>query len=182
MAETAKKQDTQTGHPFVAYLVGLREKEDRGSLAALRRGLGKPPGSVAETHRYVVPFTGHCQSRWQEDCHYIIASLFGLHPEHAPELRNLGESFARVRAREPDNSSMEQRFTALLGSHRDDLPERLRSAVALLKSKDIGVNYDGLFKDLQYWDHPDKFVQRNWAKSFWAEISEDSKDHDQSEK
>jgi hypothetical protein len=38
-------------HPFIRYLVSLAERDDRGGLAALRRGLGQPPGTVAETYR-----------------------------------------------------------------------------------------------------------------------------------
>ena len=41
---------------FITYLEELRDREDRGALAALRRGLGQPPGSAVEMYRYVVPW------------------------------------------------------------------------------------------------------------------------------
>ena len=41
---------------FLAYLRGLAKRDDRGALAALRHGLGQPPGTAAEMHPYVVQF------------------------------------------------------------------------------------------------------------------------------
>ena len=62
---------------FIARLESLAKREDRAALAALRRGLGKPPGTVAEMAPYVEPaFDG------APDEAYIVASLFGLHPHH----------------------------------------------------------------------------------------------------
>ncbi len=42
-------------HPFVNRLQELAEKQERGALAALRRGLGQPPGTVAEMFRRAWP-------------------------------------------------------------------------------------------------------------------------------
>ena len=49
-------------HGFVTYLQSLAEKDDRGALAALRRGLGQSPGSVPDTFRYVVRDNEDCVS------------------------------------------------------------------------------------------------------------------------
>lgn len=38
--------DEGTKHPYIIYLESLRE--DRAALAALRRGLGQPPGTVPD--------------------------------------------------------------------------------------------------------------------------------------
>jgi len=43
-------QPNQLDEKFVAYLQGLQVCEDRAALAALRRGLGQPPGT--EPHMY----------------------------------------------------------------------------------------------------------------------------------
>ena len=64
-------------HPFVSYLEGLRE--DRGALASLRRGLGRPPGTVADMYRYVVRWLPDDAPRWREDAYYLIAALFAYH-------------------------------------------------------------------------------------------------------
>jgi len=170
MSQQAERQTA--GNAFIDYLRKLADADDRAALASLRRGLGKPPGTAAETHRYVVPFTSGC-SRWEEDCHYIVASLFAAHPsdcspgEGETGGNNLGTSMARLAAK-TDSESIEKRFTALLNCHRDDLHVHLRHAVGLLKTEDVPISYTQLLRDIRNWNHPARYVQRNWAKGFWA--------------
>jgi CRISPR system Cascade subunit CasB len=124
-----------------------------------------------EMHRYVAAFLPRDRP-WEEEFYYLVAALFAYWHQgeitvaaHPPD--NLGASLARLKT--PDTGpSLEARFTALLKSHRDDLPVHLRQAVGLLKSKDIPINWRTLHRDLRYWDHEDSWVQRNWAKSFWG--------------
>ncbi|MFO7959069.1 MAG: type I-E CRISPR-associated protein Cse2/CasB [Candidatus Brocadiia bacterium] len=159
---------------FLDSLESLRKREDRGALAALRRGLGKPPGTVAEMHPIVVPRLPAGLSHREEDLYYLVSSLFAYH-QQAGDIGNLGETFRRVRSA-TDSDSVEKRFVALLNCHVDDLPDHLRHAVSLAESKEVPVNYRRLLKDLGYWDHPDRFVQRQWARSFWAPAEDDRED------
>ncbi|MBW1947250.1 MAG: type I-E CRISPR-associated protein Cse2/CasB [Deltaproteobacteria bacterium] len=159
-------------YDFIGYLERLVIREDRGALAALRRGLGSKPGTAIATYPYVVPFLTSVHSAWEEATYFTIASLFaywhqGRNTVAANPPENLGASFARL-ASEVQSNSIEQRFTALLNSHRDDLPVHLRHAVGLLKSREISINWRQLLRHLRYWDHEDQFVQRTWAKSFWV--------------
>ena len=58
-------------------LVETKEgKPDRGALASLRRGLGKPMGNVYATDRYVLPFIP-ADSKFDEWPFYLVAALFG---------------------------------------------------------------------------------------------------------
>ncbi|HOA25394.1 MAG TPA: type I-E CRISPR-associated protein Cse2/CasB [Aggregatilineales bacterium] len=155
-------------HPFISYLTGTLAK-DRGALAALRRGLGQPPGHAPEMLRFVVPFLSERPSRWEESTLYLIASLFGLHPANTTS-GNMGDHYAALRT--PENKAgLERRFTALLAAHPDDLHVHLRQAVARLKSEEIPVNWNQLFWDCRAWNHPEwrADVRRRWAKSFWRE-------------
>ena len=163
----------QQQHPFIAYLEGLVARQDRAALAALRRGLSQPPGTALEMARYVVPFLPR-ERPWEEEAYYLVAALFaGWHQgrdqvaPHPPA--NLGESLARLAAQDPNAGlSLELRFTALLKSHREDLPVHLRQAVSLLRSRDIPVDWTQLLKDVLRWDHEDLAVQRAWARAFWG--------------
>ena len=67
--------------------------------------------------------------------------------------------------------SVDRRFTVLLGANREDLPQHLRHAVSLLKSKDVPVDWARLLDDLKWWDDDDRRVQRRWAKAFWGRTS-----------
>ncbi|WKZ42605.1 MAG: type I-E CRISPR-associated protein Cse2/CasB [Anaerolineales bacterium] len=153
---------------FVDRLKQLAEGDERGALASLRRGLGQPPGTVAEMYRYVEPFLGGMESgaRYKESAFYLVAALFALHPKSTDE-GNMGTHLAKTRT-DAGADALERRFTALLAAHPDDLPEYLRQTMSFLKSKDIRVNWNQLLRDLQNWGHEDRFVQKNWARSFWG--------------
>jgi CRISPR system Cascade subunit CasB len=153
-------------HPFITYLMGLHE--DRAALAALRRGLGHSPGSVSEMYRYVVPWLPEGASGPREDTYFLIASLFAYHPDEGGG-GNMGNHFARCLEPMLDSTAVERRFTALLAAHPDDLGIYLRQAVAFLKSKGVAVNWHQLFIDMLAWGHPDRYVQRRWARAFWGD-------------
>jgi CRISPR system Cascade subunit CasB len=164
------KLKSEAKYPLIDYLERLVRDQDRSAMAALRRGLGKPPGTVLDMHRYVAPFLPRGRP-WEEDVYYLVAALFAYWHQgettvaaHPPD--NLGASLASLRS--GSGSSIEMRFTALLKSHRDDLPSHLRQAVGLLKAKQIPVNWRNLCRDLAYWGHEKSWVQRSWARSFWA--------------
>lgn len=157
-------------HDFVTYLQSL--EEDRAALAALRRGLGQPPGSVPDMFPYVIRLLPDSvrPGSWEERCYYLIAALYAYHPHSAPD-GNLGDHFARTLDSNQDhNAATERRFTALLTAHPDDLHFHLRQAISFLRSKDeVPVNYHQLMWDLRDWGHPDRRVrvQQRWATQFW---------------
>lgn len=173
---------------FVSYLEALARREDRGALAALRRGLGQPPGTVAAMYRYVVPWIPAEAPPWEEAAFYLVAALFALHPVSSRDA-NLGASYRHAGAAEAGDgggdaervSATERRFTALLASHPDDLPERLRYAVAFLRSRDIGVNWAQLFDDIRRWGDPSRRVQREWARAYWGRESAEQSGIDEPE-
>lgn len=160
---------------FIEALEGLAAREDRAALAALRRGLGRPPGEAAEPYPYVVPWIPADVPPWVEEAYFLVAALFALHPmswrddgaSNAPT--NLGASFARLRAAEQGGGA-ERRFVALLDSHPDDLPHHLRHAISLLRSREIPVDWARLLHDVQRWNRPGRQVQRAWARAFWAPV------------
>lgn len=158
-------------HAFVEYLEGLRD--DRGALAALRRGLGQPPGTVADMYRYVIPWLPEETKPWREAAYYQIAALFAYHPAEGGT-GNMGNHFARTRDPQGDNTAIERRFTALLAAHPNDLDTYLRQAVSFLRSKEVPVNWDRLFRDIQRWGYQERTVQQAWARSFWGRYTEAS--------
>ena len=156
----------QEGHPFIRYLQKLADGQERGALASLRRGLGQPPGTVADMYRYVEPFLGQERRGLRESAFYLVAALFALHPKSI-EFGNMGVHMAKARS-EGGEDALERRFTALLAAHPDDLPDYLRQAVSFLKSKDVPINWNQLIWDLQKWNDEDRRIQKEWARSFWG--------------
>jgi CRISPR type I-E-associated protein CasB/Cse2 len=160
-------QTNTTIHPLIRALQTLAEQGDRGALAALRRGLGQPPGTAPEMYRYVVPYLPAHPDRILETACYLVAALFALHPASTPT-GDIGSHLASTLKPDEESDALERRFTILLASHFDDLPGYLRQAVSYLKSKDIPVNWDQLLRDLRAWDHESRYVQKRWAASFWG--------------
>lgn len=150
---------------FLEHLRGL--KSDRGAMAALRRSLSFAPGELGDvrSYSYVEPFA-QGESERRRRMYYLVAGLFALHPEE--DEQTLPEALAALAAAESLSSSLELRFRALLDSDDDQLPDRLRRLVTYLRSKNLGLNYQRLLDDLLWWDHPDKRVQRRWARAFYG--------------
>ncbi len=156
---------------FIAYLKSLAENQQRGDLAALRRGLSQPPGSDFNMYRYVARFVSEkMRGTLRETVYYLTAALFAYHPLDIGK-GNFGDHM-RAAVSEANLEATERRFTVLLNSHPEDLPAYLRQAVSYLKSKEVPVNWERLFNDLCRWDHPQRFVQRQWANSFWGYLPE----------
>jgi CRISPR type I-E-associated protein CasB/Cse2 len=160
---------------FVASLEELVRRRDRAALAALRRGLGKPPGAAPELHRYVVPWLLTPASHRDAD-YYLVAALFAdWHQGERTPARwegSLGQSFRSLAAQMGGGTDgVERRFRGILACHRDDLPQHLRHAVSLLRTHAVPVDWVRLLTDLPRWDHLDRPVQRRWARDFWAAAS-----------
>jgi len=154
---------------FVAHLLALAQpaRENRAALAALRSGLGVPPGAAPRMYKYVAPHLG--DRAHPSDCwFYTAGALFAWHPMHDAG-QSLGAALRALVDRPEAGDSIEARFTALLSSHPDDLPDHLRQVVGLLRSKDVGLDWFRLLNDLIHWDLPDRAVQSRWARDFYRQ-------------
>lgn len=166
-----------TEHRFVEHLRELADhsRRSRAPLAALRRGLGKRPGEAPEMFPYVVPYLPSGLSPYREEAYFLIASLFAWHPRSRhgedPRKSNLGASL-RTLANEK-GESITRYLVALLSAHRDDLPEHLRRAIGLLRTEDIAVDYSQLLRHIEHWNAESRWVQRDWARSYWGAVSQE---------
>lgn len=166
---------------LIKYLRGLERQQNRAALANLRRGLGKPPKSVIEMYPYLGQFLSYESKQNYETAVFIVAALFAYYPDALGNAGNLGASLRELSDKEKKNrppdekvsKSLEQRFVALLNAEAEDLPDYLRQIIGLLKSKEIAVNWNRLFKDVKNWNNDSRYVQNAWARSFWGNFSSD---------
>src|ERR1035437_10318404 len=63
-------------HRFIGHLEKQVREQDRGALAALRRGLGKPLGTAREMDRHVLPYLPPSTRENQENAYYLVGALF----------------------------------------------------------------------------------------------------------
>lgn len=200
MSEVAT-QSVSREWSFIKQLRELAEQENRAALAALRRGLGRPPGLAPETYPYVVPYLADKPRPREEAAYFLTAMLFALwhqgkqatpnqttpnettpsSVQPSPTPPDFGASLAELRARQAHErgqaveagDSLERRFVALLSSEWNDLPYQLRQLVNLLRTREVPIDWEQLLRDLQRWDDPNRQVQRHWARSFWRAAATD---------
>jgi len=158
MSESTERRDT-----LVDHLKGLAGRQDRATLAVLRRTLQKE--HALEGLSVVLPFVsrdGPWRDRAEDDA-LLVAGLFALHPESGSALL---PAALQVVARTSD--SVELRFRALLGASREDLPVHLRHAVTLVASHSLAIDWRDVHRAIRYWDHPSDRARRRWARAFWT--------------
>ena len=166
-------------HPLIGHLVNMVDREDRGALAVLRRAASAEPGCSADSFPHVLPWVPEDARRnGDEDLYFLVATLFAIHPDHR-ETGNFGATMWRTATdggAEP-NPSADLRFRRILEANRSDLPDLMRQAVrmAATRSSSVAIDYDLLLTQLQSWDHPTRWVQRKWARSYWSPNDESSR-------
>jgi len=149
-----------------AYVGALRRiRNDRGKLAALRRGLTDNRQLQVDAWPVVASLGGDIS----QPIFVSVAALFASHPEES-NASDLGETCRRIALGDgkemPD--SFQSRFRRLLAS--GDVPDvsgQLRSWIRLAAGKGIGINYESLFADLWNWPWYSEDIRVKWAKSFW---------------
>lgn len=153
--------------PFIEYLETLVSHENRGALAALRRGLQHQPGTCIDMYPYVIPWIHKISGKWEKDVYYLIAALFAYHPSSSHK-GNMGDILRKIYDKRGMNPSIEQRFTALLKTNPEDLHFHMRQTISLAKSENIPINWNELFYDLKRWSYGGKYPPyEKWAQSFW---------------
>lgn len=157
---------------FVKRLAAMAdgERRDRAALATLRRSLAFEPGTHVPSFALVEPWIPQ-EEGWQRSVYYLVAGLLALDPRLGP--LSLPEAMARLYREKRESRSIESRFLALLDADRDQLPDRLRRCVHLVRAAEgPGLDWAGLLTDLLGWFHPDRPVQRRWARIFYRVIRE----------
>lgn len=162
MSET-KRTPKDRAADFVGTL--RRARNDRGKLAALRRGLTDNPRLNVDAWPVIANLGGDIG----QAAYVAIAALYASHPEESTA-RSFGETCRRIAQGDGKEiaESFKRRFRRLLACDSvDDVISQLRSWVRLAASKGIGVNYESLFADLWNWPWYADDIRVKWAKSFW---------------
>lgn len=175
---------------FIEWLEGLNERDTR-VRAVLRRSLAFDPGKFAQAYPYVEPFLKGEDNFWRREMLYLVAGLWAMHWREGrigAQVR-IGKACAafdsekRQKMSQDDRkktTSTEKRFVTLLDADADQLPNRLRQMVALLKEQTI--DFDDLLKGLLYWNDDQKRTQNAWARDFYRNLNNETATEYQNEK
>ncbi len=121
-----------------------------------------------------------------EEIYFLVATLYGMNKHKLDG--NFGLTMKKIKEK-TKSESLDKRMISLLNSTFEtvdqfkpgggDVTYRLRQCVKLADSKEIGVNWKQLLKDLKYWTHPDRFIQKQSARSYFTEYIDKNKKNEE---
>jgi CRISPR system Cascade subunit CasB len=175
---------------LVERLIKLAEEDNRGALAALRTGLGKPPGAAPRMlpiiARYLVNDDGPSTR-----AAFLTAALFASHPDKGGT-GSLGQALRRATKGDSrpngkhGEAGVEARLAAALDADSEDLPRHLEGLVGLCESASIPINWREFYWDVWSLLGDDEGRQirtrTHWARDYWrpessADESADTKEN-----
>ncbi|CRK59252.1 CRISPR-associated protein, Cse2 family [Alloactinosynnema sp. L-07] len=151
-----------------------------GALARLRRGLGKPAGSVLDIldHTHHPEFVLDPQSDEatpQERAAHLAMTLYALHQQAQTQRmhkagRRFGQAVRALVAGDLTPQDPVARRFAMIGTadSLDELTHHLRGMIQLLRTKQIPLDYGRLATDLLFWQFPSSAagVRLRWGRDF----------------
>lgn len=159
--------NTETTSYAASFMKRLRAiRDDRGKMAALRRGLSDA------TQREAWPVIASLGADFGRIAPRMVSALYAAHPEEDSSAYSFGATCRRVatdNGREREIAeSFESRFRRLLACDFDvDVAGQLKAWIRLAASRGVGVNYEQLFWDLDGWKNGADRIKLQWARDFW---------------
>ena len=101
--------------------------------------------------------------------YYLTAGLWAAHwrEGHSDGGVSIGKA-AALHKIASGSESTERRFIALLDADPDQLPQRLRQMVGLLKEQPL--DFSALLEGLLRWNYLDKRTQNRWARDYYRTV------------
>ena len=163
--------------PFINRLGSL----ERGDLAILKRNAGlrleESRGALPIFYRIYFPVKDSGFDFNERAC-FLISTLYG-HNKYSSANTNFGHTMRKIKEMK-NSANIDNRMSILLDSTFDsftgegDFPHRLTQLVKIANSSGIGIDWVELLSDCKNWSRPSKYVQKKWAKSYFADYSERS--------
>ena len=174
----------ETRGPWYWATFDPKARSAGADTAALRKGLGREPGSVPELWRFYkvavpeeVAATGRITSELAAE--HAALTLFALHQQsQAASMHQDGEHIgsALLKLRGSDQFSanpgaLDQRVgAAATATSVTELVFHLRGLITLLRGKQLPLDYTQLTHDIADWRWPEHQarVRRRWGASYFA--------------
>ena len=156
----------------------------RATLARLRRGIGRAPGSLPEIWEATLAglpeelLSKNSSPTMGEWAVHTALTLFALH-QQGKDLQTkpmscdnapLGLAIRRLVKSDDDESRIKRRFDAAATSDNlEEFSHHLRGLVQLLKAEDIPLDYPALTRDLYWFQIPETrdSVRLCWGQDFY---------------
>lgn len=155
----------QVANSRIEQFISRLETLDPGDQARLKRGAGRTMAEARDATILLYRILPDNTPFHQEEIYFLLATLFPLADGKGEG--NLGSALNKAQ-NEKTHKGLDRRLEVLLDSDVDQLSFRLRQTIHFLQSNRIRVNWAQLLRDLLNWDHPTRFVQKNWARAYYT--------------
>jgi CRISPR system Cascade subunit CasB len=152
-------------NPNVKTFIDQLEKLNPGDRAKLKRNAGKTMSEARDALGLFYRLLPHGIQAHQESIYFLVATLFPLADSGGSG--NLGSELFRAQSSK-NEKGLDRRMEVLLDADASQLSYRLRRAIAYLRSCRVPVNWYQLLEDLLQWNHPDRYIQQRWARSYFV--------------
>ena len=154
-----------THRPEIVTFCERLAELDAADRARLKRSAGRSLAESGDALGLFYRILPAGLSGASEEIFFMLATLYPL--AEPGEGGNLGATLRRARS-ESNGAGLDRRVQILLDADAAQLGFRLRQAIRYAQSQRVAVAWPTLLRDLLYWDHPDRFVQRAWAQSYFG--------------
>lgn len=172
-------------HVWTRLSATLGSPTTRATLATLRAGVGKEPGTVPALWPFYSTLdksgalTKELRAEHTAMCLFAVHQQSNVRPVHLRGGLTLGEAMRRYRRqdsnstpdRDTENTAVDKRMAAIASATTyRELEEHLRRAVSLMRREVIEMDYDRLFHDLKHWQdlRARPAVIRRWGAAYFV--------------
>lgn len=149
---------------------------DGADLAALRRGVGRDPGSVPAMWRYYTTLNAQGNLTARLRAEHVALTLYAIHQQSIPTSMHraghgIGKAMADLRRHDKFSpTAVDERFgAAATATSLDEAAYHMRGLVRRLRQLPRGFDYTALYQDLVAWQYPDRIgrVRRRWGSDYF---------------
>ena len=162
-------------HTLIAFLLELKEADDRGTLAMLRGALSSLPERQRRAWRVLARFGGipDRDVHWAEAVRTVAGLLAHSKMQHKRDGKSFGKACTALLGDDERKSlwkadqpgPVSRRVQHLLAASREEIGDRVCLLGRRLAVEGTSLDFSRLLDDLCYWG--DK-VKARWAADFWG--------------
>jgi len=151
--------------PRISEFIQKLGNLDAADRARLKRNAGKVLAEARGINLLIYRLMPPGLSPIQEEIFFLVATLYPLAADG--KRGNLGVSLRQAQ-KTTNRKGLDRRIEALLDAETTELPFRLRQTVHYLQSNRVSVDWACLLADLLQWNHPERFIQKSWARAYYS--------------
>lgn len=152
------------------YMENL-QRLDNGERAVLKRSLGQTisnaDGRALSAFYKSLPCNIYPN---EEEAYFLVGASVCFWKDASTQTKNFINCLRDIK---DESGGMDRRLIALLDTdwnvHDSFFTGKISRLIRMLKQKGFSPDFAVLLKDLLLWNHPDRLVQRIWARAYFGD-------------